>query len=237
MARHWIYFPDVPAAGRVTITGPEAQHAARVKRLEAGDEVTLAGGRGVVAICRVVETRKERRSGEWEMDVDVTERREAARARPEVRVYASPPKGDRLEEMIDGISQAGAAGWAALMTKHTVVEPREGKLERLERTAVEAMKQCGRAWVLEMLGPVAFGRALERAARPVIADASGGAYVASGAEAIDLFVGPEGGWSEEELAAARARGAQVARFGPHVMRVETAAVVGVGVVMATEGRG
>jgi len=133
--------------------------------------------------------------------------------------------------MIDGLSQVGAASWSMLESERSVTEPREGKMERLERTAMEASKQCGRAWRLEIGGVMKFAEAV-RMEGVVVADVSGSAYERSGADVVRLLVGPEGGWAPEELQLARARGAAVCRFGPHVMRIETAAVVAAGIIMS-----
>jgi 16S rRNA (uracil1498-N3)-methyltransferase len=166
------------------------------------------------------------------MDLDVMEVGQVPRARPELTLLAAAPKGDRLEGMIDGLSQVGVGTWSPLLSERTVVEPRAGKLERLHRVAIEAMKQCGRAWLLEIGESVGFDTAL--AGRVVMADASGAPYQRTGAEKLTLLIGPEGGWSEAELATARVAGVQVARFGVHTMRTETAAMVAAAVVMEVE---
>jgi 16S rRNA (uracil1498-N3)-methyltransferase len=136
--------------------------------------------------------------------------------------------------MIDGLSEAGAAQWRALETERGVAEAGAHKLERVERHALEASKQCGRAWVMETGPGATLAEALRGGAgvRGVVADASGGAYAARGAGTVRVLIGPEGGWTERELAAARDAGAEVARFGPHTMRIETAAVVAAAVVIA-----
>jgi 16S rRNA (uracil1498-N3)-methyltransferase len=144
-------FPDRSISGGfISVGGEEAHHAVRVRRVEAGDRVTLMDGRGRVASASVSETRKDRRSGEWEIVVKIESERVVARATPEIEVFAAAPKGDRLAEMIDGLSQVGAARWRPLVTERTVVEPREGKIDRLHRVAREACKQSGRAWELEI---------------------------------------------------------------------------------------
>ena len=86
---------------------------------------------------------------------------------------------------------------------------------------------------VEIGGRARFEEAIRSApgVRLVVADASGGAWRAAEAERIRLLVGPEGGWTAEELAAARGAGAEVARFGAHVMRIETAAVVACGMLV------
>lgn len=211
----------------LAIRGDEAQHAARVKRLAEGDVVQVLDGRGSTASARL--TRISKSAGEWTLDlvVDSVERRPPPT--PRIQVWSSPPKGPRLEDMIDGLSQAGCAAWRPLLTERTIVDPREGKLSRLERTAVESAKQCARPWIMEIGAPVRFDDAIS--IKPdtalLIADASGERELSASARHstdIILLVGPEGGFSESELA--RAPAIPRLRLGPHTMRIETAAVVG-----------
>lgn len=228
----------------VVIGGDEAQHAARVKRVEVGERVQVLNGAGLVADGEVAEVRKGREG--WEVAVRVLSARMVEVEKPRVEVWTAVPKGDRLEDMVDQLAQIGVAGWGPLSAERSVVEPREGKMTRVTRRAVEASKQSGRAWSMRVEdgGDLAAGLAaglaggLAAAAngvRVVMADASGGAYERSGAERIRVLVGPEGGWTEDEVRLAREAGAVVARFGAHVMRVETAAVTAAAVVLALEG--
>jgi 16S rRNA (uracil1498-N3)-methyltransferase len=231
---HTIYFPDLPESPSIVIDGAEAHHAVRVKRLETGDLVRLCNGRGQVADARVKHLSKPR--GEWRMDLEITARRTEPKLAPALHVFAAAPKGDRLEHMIDGLSQAGAASWAPLSSTRAIVEPRESKLARLERTCTESIKQCGRAWAMELGDGADVRAALASPGAIVIADASGAPYEPCGESSITLLIGPEGGWTPEELGAANARGARLARFGPNVLRTETAAVVAVACILDHESR-
>ncbi|HEX2839601.1 MAG TPA: RsmE family RNA methyltransferase [Phycisphaerales bacterium] len=232
---HLFYQPQLDGpVPVVTIGGDEAHHAARVKRMEAGDAVRVLNGRGLVVEGVVATVRKER--GEWVVDVRAGASRLEARRVPAVRVLAGVPKGDRLEQMIDGLSQVGAASWAALVSTRSVVDPREGKIDRLRRVCEESLKQCGRAWLLDVGEKVDFAEALRGArGEVVLADASGGRYAASGAGEVTLVVGPEGGLTPEEVALARDVGAKVCSFGVHTMRVEVAAVVATGMIVDAGG--
>ena len=229
---HRIYFPHLSrdSAGVITIAGEEAHHALRVKRLEPGDRVELCDGRGLVARVCLAESRKTREG--WEADFEVERVDAVEPVQPRGLVASAVPKGERLEALIDGLSQVGAAEWRPMKTKRSVVDPREGKLGRLERVATEAMKQCGRAWRLEIGSMVRFDEVLS--AGVVIADASGGEYTPSGEDAVTILVGPEGGWEPDELEQAVRAGARPARFGPHTMRTELAAVVAVAQVLSAE---
>lgn len=231
--RVWLQtFPDQPGE-QVVLTGDEAHHAARVKRLVAKDPLELIDGNGRIARATVVDTRKTSRHG-WEIECRIEEVTTAPRVVPYLDVWTAVPKGDRLEQMVDGLSQVGAGGWAPLSCERSVVEPREGKLSRLHRVCDEACKQCGRAWTLQIGKGGTLDDALAERTAVVVADASGAAYSPQGMASIRLVVGPEGGWTPEELEMSRARGAIVASFGPHVLRIETAAVVAAAVVVQVE---
>ncbi len=243
MSLHRVHLAEgLPAeGGHVAITGDEAQHAVRVKRLGAGDLLELLDGRGRVASATIEAAEKLGKKSGWSLTARIDAVRSVPMPSPAVHVRTAPPKGPRLEHMIDQLAQAGAASWGPLITKRTVVDPREGKLARLERVAAEASKQCGRAWSLAIEPAITFDSALDDPGATVLADASGAAlpealaaasHDAARNEQVTLLIGPEGGWEPRELERARAAGVRVARFGPHVMRVETAAVVASAALLA-----
>ena len=218
----------------IQVRGEEAQHAARVKRLAEGDSIEILNGSGGVGAARI--TRIAKTAGEWtiEVSIDAVEQREPAR--PRVEVWSSAPKGPRLEDMIDGLSQAGCAMWRPLLCERTVVDPREGKLSRLGRVAQESAKQCARAWVMEIGEAITFqaATATPPGTRVLIADAVGasiGGALRPPMERVVLLVGPEGGFSERELT--HALGLTRVCLGPHTMRIETAAVVGAAMLVAS----
>lgn len=243
MSQHRIYIDQPPPTpgGRLTVTGPEAEHAVRVKRLREGEAVELLDGRGTVARALVERVTAGKGSSLGLLIESV--RVEPALA-PRVEVWSATPKGGRVDELVDSLSQVGAAAWSPMKTARSVVSPREGKLDRLRRIAVEAAKQAGRAWIMETGEEREFAEALAGPANGprqhnlaiVLADASGEPYAPTGAATIRILIGPEGGWTEGELAAARAAGgcAQTARFGPHTMRIETAAPIAAAIVLHAE---
>lgn len=244
MSVHRIFTPDIHAETGVelVIGGQEAHHAVRVKRVKAGDPLEILDGRGLRAGAVVVATVKEpgeRGRPEWVVRVRVERAEVEPPTRPRLHVLACAPKLTRVEDMVDQLSQVGAAAWTPLVTKHTVAPPRAGKMGKLERVAAEAAKQCGRAWVMEVGDPMEFREAIARralggGARLVIADPAGAPYRADGSEEIGLLIGPEAGFTEGEVEAARGAGADVCRIGPHLMRVGTAAVVASGIILDAE---
>lgn len=214
----------------IAVEGDEAEHARRVRRAAQGDPVTVFTGRGVVFECEVVDAKRA-------LSLRVLERLEVEPDRPIVEVWAATPKGGRADDMIDSLSQAGAASWTPLDCALSVVEPRKNKLERMNRIASESAKQCLRAWTMRIGEQSSFKNALDaRDATVVVADQSGEPYRACGSDHIRLLIGPEGGWTDAELASARAAGARVASFGPHVMRIEVAAPIACAIVIDQERR-
>lgn len=233
---HSLFFPDLARAGeRIVVTGDEAKHAARVKRLMPGEFVRVFDGVGTIARARVETAGRE-------LVATIIERRLVPPVSPRVEVWSATPKGPRLGELIEGLAQAGTASWTAISTKLGVVDPREAKLDRAERIALEASKQCARAHLMTIGEKRGFADALrepgagEVVPRLILAEQSGEAYTPSGAASIRLIVGPEGGFTDAEKQAAARAGATFCSFGPHVYRIELAAVVGAAVILHEERR-
>jgi 16S rRNA (uracil1498-N3)-methyltransferase len=226
----------IQVGSSIQIAGDEAHHALRVRRLAAGAVLELLDGEGAVGLG-VVEATDKRGKHDWVMQVRVDEVRHVQAPRPRLEVCASAPKGEASEQLVDQLSQVGAWSWSPLACARTEVDPREGKLERLERHAREASKQCGRAWRLRVEPRISLADALaDRGAALVLAHVSGAPYQACGAERIRLLVGPVGDFEDREIEAARLAGARVASFGVHVMRIETACVAAAAVILDHEGR-
>ncbi len=215
----------------ITIRADEAQHAVRVRRLVEGDSIEMLDGRGGLATAAIERIERLGRDKLWSLTVRIQAVDRIPQRFPTVEVCGATPKGSHLEEMIDGLSQIGCAGWRPLVCEHTVVEPRKGKLDRLERVTRESAKQCGRPWLLKIGEPISFHDAIKRAhdTITVLAHADGrhaSDALAADARAIRLLVGPEGGFSEREITLACASGIPLVRLGRHIMRIEVAAVVG-----------
>jgi 16S rRNA (uracil1498-N3)-methyltransferase len=222
---HRLQIDQPVSVGLCTITGEEAHHAARVKRVAVGESVEVLDGRGGVGRGSVSALHKDRAG--WTVDVTVESASVAERPLPALEVCSAIPKGAKLSEVIDGLAQVGAAAWRPLEAARSVRE--HWRPEKLECVAAEASKQCGRAWRMEIGTAITFGEA-SNGAEVIVADASGECFNGTG-DAARLLVGPEGGWTGEELEQARAAGTRICRFGVHTMRIETAAIVAAGIIM------
>jgi 16S rRNA (uracil1498-N3)-methyltransferase len=211
-----------PTGGTLLLGRDETHHARKVLRLEPGDAIGLLDGRGGVGEGVITA---------WaggEAIVRVTQARFVERTTPRIVIATAIPKGSRAQDMIDHLSQVGVARVVPLLAERAVVDPGEGKLERFERTVMESAKQCGRAWVMEIGKPMEPKAVLAEAAelKLIAAPGSGplGHAELAGVQSVLVMIGPEGGWTAEELAMANQAGAKPWSLGPHVMRIETAAV-------------
>ena len=237
----------------LSITGEQAHHAARVKRVVTGDVVDVLDGQGSIARCRVTETGKIR--GEMVISLSVERLETAPAPSPWVHIASATPKADRASWMIEQLAQVGCAAWSPLQTQRGVVDPGETKVERLQRISTESAKQCGRPWLMQIAEPLTLKQALGSAGMTVLlADETGKPAMevakvgqvqsAAGGSAkrparFLVLVGPEGGWTPQELELAdAAAGGPVARIalGPHVQRIETAAVIATALLMQFAGQ-
>ncbi len=211
------------APGPVVVQGPEAHHLATVSRLRPGDHAFLFNGDG----------------HEYPAEVEVVERKAVtlrvlavetpARELPFVLVVAAPlPKGDRAQFLLEKLTELGVSTFVPLRTRRSVVHPRETKLEKLERHVIEASKQCGRN-VLLRIEPLneweTFCRRDDLPGDRVVAHPGGSAPSPSARHDVAVAVGPEGGFQDEEVAAALTAGWQLVDLGPRILRVETAALL------------
>lgn len=228
--------PPLPATGTEhVLDGPEGRHAAAVRRLRPGEELTLGDGRGALASCTAlgVEGRDALR---------VSVRRRWVVPLPSLRVVLAQAlvKGDRGELAVELATEAGVDAVLPWRAARCVARWDAGargarQLARWRATAREAAKQARRAWLPEVLEAVDTDGLAARAAAAdaaVVLHESAAAGLASvplpAAGELLLVVGPEGGITGDELAALVTAGAVPARLGPTVLRASTAGVVALG---------
>ena len=160
------------------------------------------------------------------------------------------PRGSRGDWLVEKATELGASRLVALDAGRAVLRPGAGRLERWRRVAVEAAEQCGRAVVPALAaaapgaGAEVLGASTLLLADPPAASTIAQALVPSVTEAgppadkggaAALLVGPEGGWAPEERERWLAAGARPVSLGPRMLRVETAAIVGLAQLAAATG--
>lgn len=198
------------------LTEHDRHHLTRVLRLRDGEPVTVTDGLGAWRVC-VMD------AGRVAADGDV-ERQEAPS--PPIAVAVATPKGERAEWLVQKCTEIGVDRIVLLDAERSVVrwggERAERHAHRLRRVLTEAALQSRRIWLPELVGPVPAGPVL---VDTPLADPGGRAL---GPEDTALAIGPEGGWTDAERAVA----ADAVSLGPHVLRVETAAVVAAALMVA-----
>jgi len=232
---------DVGSGSLVEVTGDEAHHAVAVRRLRAGEQVVLTDGAGAAATGTVEETGKRR------FTVRVSDVRREERPSPELIVVQAIPKGDRGELAVEVLTEIGVARivpWAA--TRSVAVwkgERAARSLARWRSTAREAGKQARRVWaaevgelarsgdVVDLVGGADLALVLHEAARAGLGDLT----VPAGGTVV-VVVGPEGGLTDEEVAAFEAAGARTVRLGAEVLRTSTAGVAAAAALLARTPR-
>ncbi|MFL6059383.1 MAG: RsmE family RNA methyltransferase [Rubrobacteraceae bacterium] len=145
-------------------------------------------------------------------------------------LYQAVPKGGRMDLVVEKATEVGATRIVPLVTQRGIVLPRGGKVERWRRVAEAAARQSLRLRVPEVAEPVHFSQAVR--------GVGGDGVLLHNApdlepleavirDPVSLFVGPEGGWSEDELRDAEEAGLAMAQLGPYRLRSETAGMVAV----------
>lgn len=219
------YCPNLIAGKEAELIGDEARHLAKVLRKGPGDWVELFDGQGRAFRARVARIGRDRVA----LNVSSDPLPDRVPARPVTLAFA-PPKGDRLDWLVEKATEVGVARLVPILCARSVVEPGGAKLDRLRRRVIESCKQCGRNRVPE-LGPIIpWGQfiPIEHAPRRWVCDPSGdagGPSAAQGEGPVAVVIGPEGGFTDEELDQARASGWEIISLGPTILRVETAALV------------
>ena len=236
-----VFLADDVSGDRVVLTGPEGRHAATVRRLAVGEAVDVVDGRGTRARCTVESV------GRDTVALAVRTRTYEPESAPRLVVVQALAKGDRGELAVELATEVGVdvvVPWAAARSIVRWDGERGAKaLSRWRSTAREAGKQSRRARHPDVTAPESTAQVADRlrgaAAGFVLHEAAtdplaAQAFPASGD--VVLVVGPEGGVTDEELAAFAAAGASAVRLGPTVLRTSTAGAAAAAVVSARTAR-
>ncbi|WP_458682909.1 16S rRNA (uracil(1498)-N(3))-methyltransferase [Prescottella equi] len=240
MAATVFYLDPLPDVGRpAVLDGPEGRHAATVRRIKPGERLLLADGRGGLADAVVTAAGKDR------LDLEVTARLDQQPLTPRVTLVQALPKAERSELAVELATEAGIDVVVPWQSSRCVARWEGAKIHkavtRWRNAAIAAAKQARRSFVPEVADLHHTQQVLERV-REVV---GGGGVVAVLHESakspfaslplrdtpeVMLVVGPEGGLSDDEIAALTGAGATAVLLGPTVLRTSTAAAVALGAI-------
>lgn len=218
------------------LPGPAAHHAMRVLRLRQGDALTLFDGTG----------------GEWRATIAAAGRRDATvaigahdpveRESPlAATLVVSTLATDAMDYAVRKAVELGAAAIVPVVAARSQGASRgDARVLHWRRIAVAACEQCGRNRVppVEPPQPLRAWLAARDADRPGVVLAPAGEATLSGigtVDAIDVLVGPEGGFDDAEIASARKAGLRAVSMGPRVLKAETACVAALAALQALRG--
>jgi 16S rRNA (uracil1498-N3)-methyltransferase len=231
------YAPDFrPPTNLIELTGDEHHHLTRVLRLGAGDSVHVTNGLGTIALCRIEAMSREAAS----LSVLKLEENDPA-VRPVILALALLKK-DAFARAVEQCTELGITRCVPFISEKCHVRSYSaGFIDRIRRIALSAMKQSFRAVLPEIENAIGLGDLAQRMTESpvaIVGDANGGDVpTRPAAGPLMIVVGPEGGFSGEELEAFASAGARSVRASAHRLRSETAAACLVALALSESSAG
>ena len=226
-----------PGAG-VALEGQQAHYLGRVLRVAQVQRVVLFNGDGRDYVCEI------HRAGKNSLELEVMSRLPARAESPlGITVVQAVSRGERMDQTLQKCTELGAVAFQPLWSDRVEVKLKGEKLDKRQRhwqsVVVSACEQSGRAVVPEVRPALSLAEYLSLdcdASRLVLAPGAGQALSRLERVAcVDLLVGPEGGFSDNELSRASDSGVTPVSLGPRILRTETAAPAAVAVLQAGHG--
>ncbi|MDO4299830.1 MAG: 16S rRNA (uracil(1498)-N(3))-methyltransferase [Clostridia bacterium] len=216
----------------ITLDGENAKHIGNVLRAKKGDTITVCDGEGRDYECEITEITKKTVTAKI-TDIFTNDNE------PDIKItlYQGLPKADKMELVIQKCIEIGVDRIVPVKTEHTVVKlegKEEKKLQRWNKIAESAAKQCGRGKIPVVDSVMSFKEAISEAASldgaiiPYEKERENSLKTfAKGfkGKSIGIFIGPEGGFSNKEIDFALSKGVQSVTLGKRILRTETAGLV------------
>jgi 16S rRNA (uracil1498-N3)-methyltransferase len=213
--------PGWAAGQQVRVDDSEVHHL-RVRRAKDGEKVELLDGAGLRGTGHLLQSGKQ-----WTVEIETIDREQRP---PELTLAVAAGDRDRFTWMVEKAAELGVTGVVPLETARTAAVAtgiREAHLQRLRRRALEATKQCGAAWAVQVEEQVPLSSFLTRTSSGVrwLADQAGAAAPTElDLTPVTAVIGPEGGFTDAERASLASAGYQSIALSPLTLRFETAAL-------------
>jgi 16S rRNA (uracil1498-N3)-methyltransferase len=233
MSVPWFFAPPEDWSNKeVYLSTEESHHAIRVLRIAPPDVVTVTDGRGTVARCAASRDEGGR------LVVEILERIEHRRSKPDIVVYQGAAKGHKIDEVVEKLAELGAAEVWAFEAERSVTRWNDEKRARLgdrwRSIARSAAKQSRSPYVLQTGAGISWTELLRRVAKEPLsiclweeASLPLRTSLVGQSDRLAVIVGPEGGLTRSEAEALADAGAQLVSLGPRILRTELAPVVAV----------
>ncbi len=220
------------------ITGADVNHLIKVLRANVGDSLTICDGEGTDYEATIASFTRD------EIHVDLVRSLPCLNEpKTKVTLYQGLPKQGKMEWIIEKCTEMGIDAIVPVQMKRSVVqlsrEQAVKKLERWQKTAEAAAKQCSRGKIPKVHMPIKLsdlkkGPIPEFLLLPYENERSQSvkqALTGKKADSVGIFIGPEGGFAPEEVAFLESLGAQSVTLGPRILRTETAGLVALSVLL------
>lgn len=234
---HTFYVPPSQIdADTATITGSEQHHLRNVLRITPGETFRIIDGQGNVYTAEILDTPTNRSLSIARIQ---THEFQAPRL-PTLTLFQGLPKNDKMELILQKTTELGVTQIVPLHSERALQKPSQNRRERWHRVLISATKQCKRAWLPELCNAQQFEESLsqlEKFSRCLLLSPHAEAQhiktvlrETPNPNAIALFVGPEGGFSNQEITTAIESGCVPVTLGRNILRTETAAITAVAVI-------
>lgn len=221
------YFADIKET-EFFLTDAEAHHAAVVARQKEGDEVRVFNGKGLQYVARIDKIQKNFVRG------TLLKKCEVRRVPLSLTLCFVPNSRTGLEDVLDKGTQLGVAAFEPILSarsEYDVLKKFDGKNDRWHQIMVSACKQCNTPFIPQILPPVKFTQAVSAQQPSLIAyeaeqthTLNWGMSQLKNPTSVRVFVGPAGGWTDEEISLARANDVLPVTLGVNILRAETACI-------------
>ena len=216
---------------RLVLRGGEVSHLVQVRRHRVGQEIEVIDGRGLFYHVRIVAIERD------VVCCQILECREG-HGESTVQLSLAPAllKGQRFDFVVEKATEIGVSRIVPLLSERGVVKPGSGnKIERWQRLARAAAKQCGRSHLPFIELPAPLGEVINNfreendlvlMATPGLPDRSLRQYLKDGnCRRLGLLIGPEGGFATREQELAKEAGVELFTWGGRILRADTASIV------------
>jgi len=219
------FVPHLPLrGGHISLPDSEALHAIKVIRVRDGQEVELFDGRGHQARARISQVGRNHCECEVEPGLEISREPEVT-----IDLGIALPKPERAKELIERLTELGVRSLTPIVADRSQRPPSDALLDKLSRVVIEACKQSGRNQLLQ-IHPTQTAKhffAHAGSETKLIAHPSQPSLPLRAIQrdlSVTAAIGPEGGWTEEEVTHAVDEGFKTIVLGSRVYRIETAAV-------------
>ncbi len=234
-----VYTPDILAAdSTVVLSAMPSAHLIKVLRLRAGAKAALFNGDGTDYLCEILQAKAE---------AAVLRVIQAQPARAEspakITLIQAICRGDKMDWVLEKATELGVAQFIPVTSEraevHLDAERAVKRREHWQRVVISACEQSGRAVVPNVAQLLALDQRLSLGVsaevKLTLEPNSDGMKLSKPGTSIAVAIGPEGGWSERDLAQLALAGFRAVSLGTRVMRTETAGIAAVSVIQAQCG--